>query len=499
MDDLVDRFGGKSNGELIKTSDWNGLVEAIETGFKDLQADIDVRFGEVGDRLDAVEGRLDTAEGGIAELNGLAEIVRTRYRRLELSSTRTRFAIGERGEIIARVTNFDGSSLNIPNVADRPWVDFITVWGSLKAVQGFTSRGGASNRTVSVRVDAQGEARVLLRADHAEAFPEEQEQEIEAVLTTEVSPNTTAAQAVLAANTPNDTDLAPVWQLATNAYAAPTTPVAQNYLDSYYVYNPQQSFGFLTSLFAFQWRDHHATVMAFVKPDEEPTTADGAMATGSIQITFRDWIYPWIFTQFITPPVDLVGIYQNGFIATLGDDYQAAIDDSYTFLAERQSGTGILGQLREIAAAEQALVLLGPDVDPPPYFSGYQSNLLGGFAVQKPLIFSQGYTPGADNGNVAPGKQVTNAGVSSETIADDRATTVRNETDAAIRAAEERIGESVLAQGNDLRNEIFSDDGAVRQTQLEIERLGGEVIGLRGDVQNKADLSTVIASLPTRG
>jgi hypothetical protein len=35
-------------------------------------------------------------------------------------------------------------------------------------------------------------------------------------------------------------------------------------------------------------------VLAFVKPDADPLSADGTQATASIQVTFRDWIHPWI-------------------------------------------------------------------------------------------------------------------------------------------------------------------------------------------------------------
>ncbi len=121
-----------------------------------------------------------------------------------------------RGTVIAQVTALDGSDLDLGDPNTRPWVDFVTVWGTLKAAPGFTSRGGAGDQTLSVRVDSEGIAQVLIRSARAEAFAEEEELEVEGFLA--------------------------------------TRPQAGNF----------------TSIFNQRWREYRATVMAFLKPDATP-------------------------------------------------------------------------------------------------------------------------------------------------------------------------------------------------------------------------------------
>ena len=59
------------------------------------------------------------------------------------------------------------------------------------------------------------------------------------------------------------------------------------------------------------WTDYLATVFAFVKPDGDPVSPDGAMASGSIQVTFRDWVHHWIVDDFFADIGDLVGVYRG--------------------------------------------------------------------------------------------------------------------------------------------------------------------------------------------
>src|SRR5690606_1912601 len=138
-------------------------VEGIQDSVAALSASVDEHVAALTGRAEALEARADAAAAEIAALrDALAP-----FRRVTLRTQRTRFALGELAEITAHVTALDGSPLDLSNAAARPFVDFVATWGQLRPVAGFQSLGGADDRTLSVRVDEQGEARVVLRAEHA--------------------------------------------------------------------------------------------------------------------------------------------------------------------------------------------------------------------------------------------------------------------------------------------------------------------------------------------
>ena len=128
MGDLATKFGGKVNGELIRSTDWNGLIDAIETQFTALETKLDDRLNTLESRVDVHDSRLDNIEARLTPLETLADTIRARHRRLDLTTTRENFAIGERAEIVARVTDVLGQPLDLSNAATRPWVDFVAVW-----------------------------------------------------------------------------------------------------------------------------------------------------------------------------------------------------------------------------------------------------------------------------------------------------------------------------------------------------------------------------------
>ena len=84
-------------------------------------------------------------------------------------------AIGELCELTAKVTDLRGNPLSAP----YPWVDFVAAWGRLRSKGGFVTRPGAGDNSLSVQVNAQGIAQVLLRAEHSEGFAEAEEEQTE--------------------------------------------------------------------------------------------------------------------------------------------------------------------------------------------------------------------------------------------------------------------------------------------------------------------------------
>jgi len=490
--ELVDTFGGKVSGELIKAVDWNGLLGVIEQQLDSLRSDLEGRLDALEARADAADARLNELDGRVAPLEALATSVRQRFRRVDLTTTRSRFAIGERGEIIAQVTDLEGNAVDFTDTASRPWVDFVTVWGALKAVPGFETRGGAGDRTVSVRVNASGEARVRLRADHAEAFAEEQEAEVEAVLGATVGTGAAArpvSQILLEAATPTSDGVAAAFQIIAQEYDRQDTFVMQSYLDAYYVQNPAQSFGRFTSVFQHRWRDYRATVLAFVKPDADPLSADGTQATASIQVTFRDWIHPWIIVDYLPGQVTLAEQYRNRFRGRITGDYEASLAGVFDIIKEEAVGKGLIAQQRELAAAQTAIEQIG-FTDPPDHLDELIVSVGGGIKVQQSLFYSQAVMPVA-GGSVDAVQIIGQAGAAGGIAAGKAAEQVRTEYQQDLAAAEQRVVDNVRAEQTTFRNDLLRDDGPIMAVTSRVQEFETRANNFEVQLGQKAGFETV--------
>jgi hypothetical protein len=491
MGELTDKFGKKVDGQLIRAQDWNGLIAAIEAQFGDLESDLAAATAQI----DATQTALEAAETEIDALQDLAQTVRTRYRTLKLSTTRNTFAVGERAEIVAQVTDFDGNPLDLSNVSGRPWIDFVTIWGSLKPAPGFTSRAGTGGKTVTVRVNSQGEARCLLREETGIAFDEEEELEIAAVLATTVA-GQSLAQAFLGASTPAATEIAPAYDIVTQAYERSDTMVMRNYLDGIYLNNPTRTYTPLAPTFTLNWHDEYATVMAFVKPDDSPGTSDSAMAAGSIRVTFRDWVYPWIVTQYLPPPLQLIQVYQATFEPLVQQGLEPAVQGIFNTIEAQAQPMGLLGQQRQYAAAQQAMAIL-PANNQPDYFGTMVANVTGGLAVQQAMVYSSALSPGLTN-VTAPAKAVASAGVRGETAARNVAATLVAETATSVAAAEDRILDQVRAENTKLSNELLAESGPLRRAEMLALDAANKVEAVNLELGRKAGVELVGQLLAAR-
>lgn len=496
MAEIADEFGGKVNGELIRAADWNGLIDAVEARFAALEATFGAQVAALGTRIGAAEARITAAEAALAPVRVATDAVLARQRRIDLTATRTTFAIGQRAEIVARVTDFLGQPLNIANAAARPWVDFVTVWGTLKAAPGFNSVLGTGGRTVTVQVDANGEARALLRAEAAEALAEEQELEVAAVLDTVVGQRSIAAS-FLAAGTPGASDLRPAFEAISVAYERPETPVMRNYLDSIYLARPSRAFTQIAPSFVLNWRDEHATVLALVKPDDSPGTPDGAMAIGSLRVTFRDWVYPWITDVYLPPRPVLVDDYRGRFSLVLQNGFEPAVAGILDHVQTRTAGRGLLGTQKELAAAQAAIATL-PVSNPPPYLTGVVQAVGGGLTVQQGLLYSQAMAPLMPE-TTTPAKAIGTATARGEAVARASAAALRTETNASIAASEGRILDSVRAENVRFSNDLLREDGPVRRAENLAVQARSEVVAVKADVGAKADFALVNRLLLARG
>jgi hypothetical protein len=492
MGTLVDNFGGKVSGELIRASDWNGMLARVETLLGQLQSTLEARITPLESAVTSLADSVTSLQTRTTSAEQLLNILRQRYRHVTLSTPTTLFAIGQRGVITANVTNLDGTPLDLSNPATRPWVDFVTGWGTLKAAAGFISRGGANDKTVSVQVNAGGQAQVLLRAEHAEAFDEDEELEVEAVLATKVGPaasNIGIGQAFLSADTPASVGNVAAYSAITQAYQRTDTTVVQRYLDTYAVLNPARLTGFYTSRFNQRWRDYRTTVLAFVKPDAEPATPDGAAAAASIQVSFRDWIGPWIVLDFLGNLGTRVNDLKSGFTGRIGSKYDSSLNGILSDIDNATRDRGVLGRKRELAAAERAIAQVNV-VNPPSFFADLVDTVSKGIGLQQTLLF-----PEVTNltGTVPNQAAKALAGTSGKAITEAArvATELGDLITRELSNTRKSLEESVKTSQAEFAAELLRDDGPILNVQKQLSDFRAEVTGVQTALGQKADADFV--------
>jgi hypothetical protein len=297
MDDLLEVLGRKEPGELILAGDggWNQLVGEIAKMRDELRGEI----GQLATQVGQLRTQLGETTGRLAGLERTAEQIRTDFEslrsqieplfyRVTLTAPKERFAVGELAEITALVSDLRGRA-----VTDRPWVDFITSWGQFRPHDAFAadSRGGVGNRTLSVRTDAQGLARALIGADVLDGLPEDAQKGMENFLS-----KARVADAVITAETALDAK--PAFDRVTEVYEQERSSV-QIFADEYFRRNAP-TVSTLKPWDPEQWRDYRATVLALAKADTDPTTADQNRGSASLQLSFREWVVPWLRLSYLS-------------------------------------------------------------------------------------------------------------------------------------------------------------------------------------------------------
>src|SRR5690606_34948411 len=83
---LVDEFGGKLAGELIRASDWNGMLAGIEALVGQLEANIEARLAPLEASLTSIVERLDGLDQQVAGIAQLTDVLRQRHRHVTLTA-----------------------------------------------------------------------------------------------------------------------------------------------------------------------------------------------------------------------------------------------------------------------------------------------------------------------------------------------------------------------------------------------------------------------------
>ena len=385
MSDALNSLVPKEDGNLVRSDDWNSLVgqmltlgtivstqqenyedniiriSAVEARLTELDAQVDAianLIGESGDGDETILSRLEDVEETKLEKETFAQYQATldplllQYT-VTLETDDVSYLLGEVATLTATVRRLDNSA-----VTTRPWLDFLVSWGDVQAVSGFETRPGAGGRSVSVRTNSAGIARVRIKAENLAQTSDTTDIEMQAFFATEISSqNQTRVmrQAIMEAANPQDNFMAVMYATTTQRYDSGSLGI-QIVTDQYY---QGRFFGAASDLFfpTGSWRDYRATIAVFAKDDSNPETPDFGKGVSSIQINFRDWIGPWIVDYepdipYLEGPwvVDIPDII-------LDPDYRPELLIDY--FDERITGLGLLGKHKALESMAAVIGQVG--------------------------------------------------------------------------------------------------------------------------------------------
>jgi archaellum component FlaC len=489
---FVSEFGGKSAGQLIRAEDWNNLAAALDelesgltTKITDLATATDNHFSEVDADIAALKGTVDELGGTVSELktavDGFQALV-GQFFRVNLTTTRSAYASGEVAEIVAEVRDLHGNPITFTN-ANRPWVDFVSVWGHLVPSTGFESQAGDSSggeRAISVRTNTSGVARVQLRAEVAKDLPPEIHLDMAATLTTKLSNNLTIADAILGSSTPQQAKSSGAFTAIAQEYDRPTAVNVRSYVDKYYVDNSVKIVGkIVPPIFNQRWRDYHSTVLAFAKADADPLTPDSSRGGSSIQVTFRDWIGPWVDIHYLDPveiKKDLPDIrtkLQQKFTPDYLDSVKRLKEEIVTLVPD---DGGLVGKLRGYQTVHDAL-----DGVSTPHSAELVAKVTQ--TVQQAVVMPQTFEPAQATTFAKSGQVALNA-LTDSTVQSAAEVSGVKSTLATVQTQVADVSNKV----SDAHTTIAALDTKVTQTSSKVDSVNTSVSDVRQKVNKVQDL-----------
>ncbi|MCG8311697.1 MAG: hypothetical protein MI976_00640 [Pseudomonadales bacterium] len=461
----------KDAGSLIKPDDWNKLVASVK-GIGDALIEYidqtDNRIGDLQAVVDPLPARIDNLEADLNDLKDQIAPLLDNYV-ITMRTGKVNYALGELSEITAEVRDLQGNP-----VTTRPWVDFVTTWGQLRAADGFATDVGASGKSISVRANSEGIARVLVKSAHTENLTAAQEVQVATAMEATLPSGQFFYQAIMEAPTPTSTIAQQAFQVMNFQYeAAPSAPM-QLYIDSYQQFPEFQILPQWNPSIFTNWKNYRTVVVALVKDDSDPTTPDAAKGTSSIQINFRDWIGPWIdgyvndFEIFVPEIQTTVGSYvgSGGFALDL---------ELIHNLVETQVGAlGAVGRQRYyngfISAVDRIEV-----TDPPRYMADLRQTMKQAVSIQQtqeaPGLALKGNQLGKTPGMTAMTGAAKNSAAAKD-VADSTLGTYQ-----ALEASSKEMNDKIVALDNDLQvthtlsTNINSELSSIGQNVLRINTL----------------------------
>lgn len=379
---LLDTLGNKMAGQLIRSDDWNALVAAVDG----LQAQVTTLQSTLTAQIATVQGEVSQLQRDFKTFQEQTTTLFGQYFRVTMQTKQLNFAIGELAEITAQITDLFGRPIVLRTGQERPWIDFVTLWGQLKPAPGFTSRDGAGDRTIAVQVNADGVAQVLLRADHADRFSDDEEREVAGTLETIIpGANFTFKEAILNSRTPVEAKEKGFLRSMTVEYDRRDAKTLRNYTDTYYQKNPT-ILGKRNTIGIFHtWRDYRSTVLAFVTADGDPRSPDQSRGVSSIQVTFRDWIGPWLNLEYLIETKELSAKVSEQLRGTIRGTHAESVGRVRKILDEFTLDVGILGKVRNYGVVDEAFTLVNLP-NPPEYFDALSQNMRSAVKFQQSLV-----------------------------------------------------------------------------------------------------------------
>ncbi|MDX2504024.1 MAG: hypothetical protein QNL62_06055 [Gammaproteobacteria bacterium] len=402
----------KGPGYLIKAQDWNKFVhavivigetlvthqatteqqfEALNTRVENLQNNFETHrdkataeLAELRSLIQGLDGRCDVLETNVAPLNQFYKVT------METKTVNNYFAMGQAAEITATVTDLHGNPLKLP-ANQMPWIDFVSTWGRLKPVAGFKSRGGVADRSISVQANGSGVAMVYLRVEHSDELSEAEENGVEAALQAPVGDTgLSIASTILSKNvTPGNATVKSAFSLIRNEYERSDWGAMQSFADTYYMRIPKRSINIHNPNTISTWKDYRSIVTAFAKADADPRTPDQSRGSSSIQVSFRDWITPWIcdYLQTFEP---LVPQYLNTFVSGIKKtSFETSMNRLQTEVNNAVREAPVIGKQRHYSAMQRSLSQVKSQMSEPPEFMDRLSQSLNsGISMQKNLDIS---------------------------------------------------------------------------------------------------------------
>ena len=375
---FVDRFGNRQAGQLIRAEDWNALAAALDSLQAGLEGSITALRTELQGKITTlqtdvagVRTAVEATETKVAALAtdvhalqgsvGALEAVAKAHYRVNLSASRASYSVGEQAVVTAQLRSLTNEPLTFAG-ADRPFVDFVTVWGHFQAAPGFAATDAAGARAISVRVDANGLARVLLRDEVGADLDDDAHASMSSALTTQVQ-GFSLGEAMTKTSTPQEAEQGGLFAIVAGAYDNKTSGVMQ-YVDNYYAgYGGKVAGGLIHR--GGEWRDYRAVVLAFARTDADPLTPDPARGIASIQLLFRDWIEQVIsvYTGDLEIKKDI-----REYRERIGPRFTEEYFSSYRNVTKEiedlvKDDRGLLGRVRDYQVAYEALEGIAPDKD----------------------------------------------------------------------------------------------------------------------------------------
>jgi hypothetical protein len=477
---LAETLAPKSPGHLITAADWNALVSVLVDYGQALQG--------LPARVDAAEARLTALEGRVTALEPLAAALAAlqvqtapllQNYRLRVRTLAENHLVGQVATLEFTATALDGSALPAP----LPWLDVVTSWGRLRAAPGFTVRDNAEENALSVQFRAEAGAavaRVQLRSQFTRGLAVSDETSFANALQAQAGTSGRSVMEVLQASaSPQDPQTRVAFKTLHASYDANRS--IRQYADSYIgqmttgVFRPDH----IGSVVALgEWQNYRATVMAFAKPDADPTTADASRGAATVQVNFREWIAHWSddYIRDVSPVLP-------GWSTLLGQNLGRAdvLPFSVAELGRRAATEGALGHVRNLVAFDQAAAVINPGND-------------GQLAQSKALL------QGAAQMQIAIGGAGTQAAASYAQHA-----LVSQQTGAAARAAQATAADAASAKQSVLvlENRVKAAEQTGKEISAGLKNIGdgvnkinvAEVADLGGRL-NRINLS--LADLATK-